>query len=277
MTRPTKRGVRTISSTSYIHASLTLEATLVFPFFIMALLSVMSFISILGLQTSLQIRLEETARQLNTISYISMDISDTDISSEFLTIAGIRQFFLSEEIRELCDHNYIKNGYQGIQFNHTKINAQSDIVDLSITYTIELPFIPRDLVTFHFTQNTSFKLFTGIQNFNADKNNFSTVYITPNGTVYHTQKYCTYLRKYTDIILESSLRNYESKTGKNLSPCSYCRKYYDTESDSTIYISKSGDSYHYTSECYHLNLIIYAFNQEDISEIYTPCQRCASN
>lgn len=274
--RPMKKDVRTTLSISCVTGSLTLETALIFPFFLLTLMSVISFISILGLQTSLQMRLEETARKISSLSYISSDVSDAAASASLLTIAGIRQLYYSEDIENLCEHSYLQNGYNDIHFEHTNLDTENAAIDLIITYTVVIPFIPDNLVQFDFIQNTSLKLFNGIETFYTDTDEKETVYITPKGTVYHTQKYCPYLRKYTDIILESALDTYEQKTGKHYYPCSYCSKYYKPENDSTIYISRTGNSYHYTCECYHLNSTVYEFNINDIPDSYTPCQRCSA-
>ena len=67
--RPIHCNEETISDASCTTASLTIEATLVFPFFILVFLTIIYWLNIFSIQTGLQIQLEESARKYNTTAY----------------------------------------------------------------------------------------------------------------------------------------------------------------------------------------------------------------
>ena len=84
--RPIHCNEETISDASCTTASLTIEATLVFPFFILVFLTIIYWLNIFSIQTGLQIQLEESARKYNTTAYISEDSLETASISPVLMI-----------------------------------------------------------------------------------------------------------------------------------------------------------------------------------------------
>ena len=139
-TRPVQSKERTILNASSAKASLTVEAALVLPFFVLALLSVIYLINIMALYTTLQIQLEETARKLNSSAYIYSDLETPLPDSNIISSEIIRSLFMSQDIKKLCHISHIKNGYNGISFYHSKIE-KGDTADIVITYYISIPFL----------------------------------------------------------------------------------------------------------------------------------------
>lgn len=275
VTRSIGCSVGTILNTSCVKASLTIEAALVLPFFIFVFLSLIYFINIMGLHTSFQIRLEETARKINSFAYICEDSGTSISNSDFLSSAIIRNLFLSDNIKDLCNIVHIKDGEKGIYFNHTKVDLSDQSVDIIITYDIDIPFIPGKQIYIPFVQRCRFKLFNGNSDADSTVNTSTIVYVTAHGTVYHTNKYCTYLIKYADIINKNNLLEYENTTGRNFTLCSACSKIPQADNNCIIYISKTGTVYHYSRDCYYLTSHIFEYNLKDVKEHLNLCSRCS--
>lgn len=267
-TRPYS-SVGTISDVSCPEGSLTLEASLTLPFFILIMLSVIYFINLISLQTTLQIRLEECARNLNSISCVS---DATPLSALFT-----RSLFFTPELEIFCDNACIQNGHNGISFFHTQIDSKTGICDLRITYHAFIPFIPGNIIQLPLTQRCRFKLFTGNQTGHGLTAAPQTVYITSHASVYHTNKYCSYLIKYTDIITQDALPLYEQQTNRHFTLCNACRNLLISKTNPVIYISNTGSTYHYSRDCYYLTSDIFEYNYEDIKNLYPPCSRCSQN
>lgn len=278
---PTTRSigcrVGTILNASCSKAMLTIEAALVLPFFIITFLSLVYFIHILGFQSSLQIRLEETARKLNTFAYISEDSGTTLSESDIFSFEIIRNIFFSEDIKSLCNSVLIKNGKNGISFYHTKIDNTDKTADIMITYDISIPFIPGNIIQIPFVQRCKFKLFTGNPETASIRSNSTIVYMTAHGAVYHTNKYCSYLIKYTDVLSKNELSGYEKTVGRNFELCRACAKIVLKDSNPIIYISKTGTVYHYSRDCYYLTSHIFEYNLKDIKDHFPLCSRCSSH
>lgn len=274
VTRLTHSRERTILNASSAKASLTVEAALVLPFFVLALLSLIYLINIMALHATLQIRLEETARKINASAYIYSDLEIELLDSDILSSQAIRSLFMSQDIKKLCRIMHIKNGENGISFSHSRIDG-SDFADLIITYHVSIPFISKLNLQIPFAQRCKFKLFTGNHDVYYTNSKTSIVYMTAHGMVYHTNKYCSYLIKYADILEKNSLSDYETASNRKFSLCSACEKNFSAKDTSVIYISKTGTVYHYSRDCYYLTSHIYECNLKDIEKEYPLCSRCS--
>lgn len=269
---PIDSNVRTILNfslkTKQSKGSFTIEAAIVLPFYFFVYITFLSFFQILGFQSAIQMRLEETSREINSIAYA------TTISDNVFLPQLFQSNFWTSELRFLCENSNIRGGTSGISFRYTNFDTENQSVDIVINYTIDIPFIPGNLISFPFAQHCSFKLFTGNRVEDRTDKNDPIVYITANGTVYHTNKYCTYLCKYADVIDLSSLPEYEKKKNRSYQLCNTCRKIYGSLEDTLIYISNTGESYHYSRDCYYLTSHIFEYRLSDVSQQYNLCSRC---
>lgn len=273
-TRPVQSKERTILNASSAKASLTVEAALVLPFFVLAFLSVIYLINIMALYTTLQIQLEETARKLNSSAYIYSDLETPLPDSNIISSEIIRSLFMSQDIKKLCHISHIKNGYNGISFYHSKIE-KGDTADIVITYYISIPFLSELNLHIPIAQRCHFKLFTGNHDMRYNASENPIVYMTAYGRVYHTNKYCSYLIKYAQILDKDSISEYETKSHQKFSLCNACEKTFSAQNTSVIYISKTGSVYHYSRDCYYLTSHIYECYFKDIQEHYPICTRCS--
>lgn len=277
-------------------ASLTTETAVVLPLFLFLFFSLTSFFQILGMQLTFQIQLEETARKINSFSYLISNTGTLNQSSEknsetaelskniadnkhsqFLTnifsSVLLKQLFLTNDIRKLCD-SMLVNGSNGLSFSKSNYDTQNQTLDILITYYVDIPFLPDKLSFFHFVQRCHFKLWNGLPE-NTNKNlNQKIVYVTKDSSVYHTQKYCSYLIRYANVIPFSELHPYEASVQKNLTSCPVCCKYAAQTSTSLVYIAKTGTVYHLSRDCYYLTSHIYEFDFNSIPESYRLCSRC---
>ena len=259
---------RTISHISLRKASLTLEAALALPLFLMACLSIIYLMHILTFQTSIQMQMQKYAHQINTHAYIVQN-SNTPISAPY-----VQYICNSGELKKLFHHVYTRHGNVSYSLAKTAVDKQKDICNIVITYNIVIPFLPDNILTIPMIQNCQFKLFTGDPEQKNGSVSSKKVYLTAMGSVYHTNKYCTYLRKYSDLISKNSLQEYEKQSGKKLHLCRSCKKLTITEQNPVLYISSTGNAYHYSRDCYYLTSHIYEYKYEDVKEIYPLCSRC---
>lgn len=258
--------IRTILST-FRSASLTLEASLSFTFYLLVCISLSFFISIIGIQQTFQMQLEETSRKLNNTAYISLD---TSTDSWLFSPQAIRQIFVTDEIRDICSHLHITGGAMGLSFSNSSTDMQNQTCDIILSYEVEIPFLPDSHFKVPMTQHCRFKLFTGAATTSP------VAYITANASVYHTDRYCSYLLKYTDVISAFSLPEYEKRTGITYSLCHICSAA-NKKDTSTLYICANGRVYHYSRECYHLTCDIYEIPLSQARTYYPLCSRCKNN
>lgn len=82
------------------------------------------------------------------------------------------------------------------------------------------------------------------------------VYITPEGTVYHKSRDCTYLRLSVRQIAYANLKDERNQSGGRYSPCEYCIR--GDLKGGTVYITSYGGSYHSSAGCQGLKRTVMA-------------------
>lgn len=274
-TKGLQLGIRTILNTLSLFkkvttcASLTLEASISFLLYLILCLTLSSFLMVIGIEQTFHIQLLETARKLNSTAYILQDQAPTP--SSLFSASDIRQVFLTDEIRDICALPYLSGGAMGLSFYQSKTDTKNQTCDIILTYKFKFPFFSEKLYTLPILQRCKFKLFTGDW---RDKE--ETVYITANASVYHTDRFCSYLVKYSDTISPDALSDYENTTGVTYTLCKICSTRKDTP-DGSLYICQTGNVYHTYQDCYYLNCHIFEISKEEAEKTYPLCSRCVKN
>lgn len=98
------------------------------------------------------------------------------------------------------------------------------------------------------------------------------VYITPEGTVYHKNRDCTYLRLSIRQISLGSLEGERNLSGGKYASCEYCIR--RGEAGGTVYITVYGNSYHNNVNCQGLKRTILALPWSQ-AEGRPCCSRCS--
>ena len=272
---------------SKLNGSLTIEASIAFPIFILASFAVISIISIIYLQLSMQLALEETIRQTSKTAYISSlflsldEVSQNTISNEdpsiaenltasIISSAHLKNQFINEENKKMINHPLIINGENGVSFLSTSIDLEEGIADVVITYKTKLPFIPESFFSFNLSNRCYIHLYTGKELSKKQTAVDTYVYFTSHGSVFHFNRYCQYLLDYTEAI------RYKNLNGL-LSSCKKCV-------DETIDYLSSTNPIVYTTErnyCYHISLNcptftgnVFRISYSSLKEDDQLCQKC---
>ncbi len=273
---------------THLTGSITIEASLILPIFIFALMSIMYFFNILYIHTTLQIQLENISRLINASTCITT-AADVNINSEensllekvIIDASGtiaINSLFLTDEIKAFADNSLIIDGHKGLSFLGSDVTNTSFPLNIVLSYRIRMPFISEDIFAFNIKQNCYFKPFTGKRLSDNTPLDERYVYVTTTGESFHENKYCTYLERCTYIKnLGFLLKDYP-----NISACSLCTKdsplfsytFNSSPTSTFVYIGKEYDVYHYFEYCPHLEHSVTRMTYEDASQDYSPCSRC---
>ena len=276
-----------LKNNSNLRGSLTIEAAVGFPIFIIVIYAVISFISAMYIQLSMQIALEETVRATNKTAYIasiysqldkeekdSLDNSSPSMGETFgtslLSASYLHNSFINEDNKKLLNSPLIKNGEKGISFLSSSIDLDSGIADIIINYQINLPFIPENFFHLNMTNRCYIHLYTGKELAKKQTPVDVYVYYTSYGKVFHFNRYCQYLLNYTEAIRYS-------KRDFLLNSCMQCvSKTSDllTKEDPIIYITKSNYCYHLSLNCPSFTGNIFRIKHSSLKEDDKFCEKC---
>ena len=284
----TSNSLERTSLSVHLSGIITVEASVILPIYIFVIATLLYLFNILYIETIFQERLSEIARDISSSYYAVTALSElsdedkskadffqsslpSDLPSSIINTYYINSIFFNDRILELTNSNYIINNRNGISFIGTSFDSVTNELLIKMSYKINIPFLPS-LIELPITQYCKINLYTGKHITDSQSPNDTYVYICISGNVYHTNKYCSYLLKYTSVLPSDSPALLE------LLPCLQCRsQHLDHYSLKYVYLTDSGDCYHYSLDCSTFTRGIYKVKYEDISDTYHICTRCEEN
>lgn len=260
----TKKSKRASFSASE-KGAMTLEASLVLPLFLIALLMLVSAGEILMIHGQVGHGLEEAACQKAANEYV---ISKKKKTENIVENGTAKAVFLASVNKKFLDKSSLAGGSAGILITGaTALNSKGEYV-LTARYCIQkrMPFLSGFTGTF--TQKIRQKAMTGYVP-DGDERNEGIVYITPHESVYHTDLNCTHLA--LDISVDEHVEKYlQGET--SYQECEKCTKYHQGDIF-CLYIAKEGDAYHTDLTCSGLKRTVKQVDKSTLKGV-KPCQRC---
>lgn len=107
----------------------------------------------------------------------------------------------------------------------------------------------------------------------SDKKTEVMVYMTPEGTVYHRNRDCTYLQLTIHAISPERLEESRNLSGGKYASCEFCIKNHAVPD--VVYITDYGTSYHRSEECQGLKRTVMAVPLSEVNGLKS-CSRCSS-
>lgn len=262
---------------------ITLEAAIAIPTFIFFLTTLISVINAIYIQLTLQIQLEETSRTISQnmynyyTEYLIEDKADNkdniynDIALDILSLGVIQNNFLDNDMKIFLDNSSVHKGSKGINFLSSNIDFDKGLLDLIITYSIKIPFVPRNIATINLSNRCYLHLYIGEELSKKQNPQDNYVYCTMYGQVYHTNKYCQYLLNY------SRLTTFSNVDSTIYQPCLNC---VDMDLDQlkannpVVYITDSGYAYHTSLDCSSFTGSIYKVLYSSLPKNKKICTQC---
>lgn len=241
-----------------LRASLTVEAALVLPVFLFAMILLSYLAMLVKCQDEVQWALTRVAREAS---------AECGVNKNKLLANCI---YYQKKL-----NSYMGEGGQSVSLAGSVILGKNDEIDLVASYQVKLPFRLIQIHTCRFRQRVHTRAFTGVERREGDgASKEDIVYITETGRVYHFKQDCTYLRlsisqmKYEDI---SGLRN---ESGGKYKACERCVKNKQTAANTAVWITNYGDRYHTSRSCSGIKRTIKEIQRSKVGK-RTPCSKCA--
>ena len=274
--------------------SLTVEAALVFPIFIFAIIGFLSLFQIMLIQGRVQWALMETSLEASRYAYVYQDVmgeEQPEKEKTKQTYQNVLGHMGDGVFYEQCFKKYMKDGNEwlynqdfltgGFSFVQSKFLQDGKNVDVIVSYQVKLPIQILKGKTYTFVQRSRVHGFIGTTAFgkgkdNTDKSKDSIVYITDTGTVYHKTQNCTHLNLSISNVNFSEVPDLRNENGGKYKACEKCVKTISISKNETVYIAKEGDRYHNNRNCSGLKRSTRAVQLSEAGN-RRPCSRCGVN
>lgn len=241
-------------------ASITVEAAFALPLFLFFMMQVMSAVSMIGMQSRFSAALHQTGNQLAFAGYVRDKTEDAlpgGIALAVLSRGYAENQVLQSVGREYLNNSCVKDGAAGVSFYGTNIMQGSDIIEICLSYRVNPIFPITGFQGFQMTQSYYGRAWTGydVESVFGDlAEEDPMVYITETGTVYHTNRNCTYLNPSVQSVEAKDLDEYRNQSGGKYYACERCGI---RNPGGIVYITGQGSSYHCMFSCSGLKRTIY--------------------
>ena len=233
--------------------SLTVEAALVLPAFMITLLTLASVL--LMYLTAMRMQ----ALLFTTASDMAMHIP----LGESYTVSSVRDGFTKSLTDE--DVRFIDGGRDGIEVSgqvddpeYIRLFVACDLVPLAGTGFFSIPFERSCIV----------HCMCGYENgFFPEE---TIVYITEDSRVYHRNRNCSHIMLSIRETTSGEVTSLRNNSGGKYKPCESC---HSSLSDERLYITTDGDRYHNSITCSGLKRTVRAVRLSEVGD-RRPCSRC---
>lgn len=258
-----------------ISGSLTIEASLALPIFIFFSVCIVHFLLLISLQGEIQVRLEETARDMGKNLYITSDSETAALAAA--NPLTVRAGILNDELSQRIDNSCIRGGASGLSTFLTSYDYEIGILDIVVTYTYDFPYLPEGIGAVSFMQRCRSRAWIGRElsegkggESKEDETEHKTVYITPTGSAYHTSTSCPYLDLSIHSVDTSLLDSSRNASGGKYGKCSCA-----LEGASSYYVTDYGILYHSDLSCSNLKRTVQAVDITEVGGRHL-CSKCAA-
>ncbi len=253
-----KRVSSFISSKSY-KASMTVEAALVMPIFLFAVLSLLSIFQIMKIKSCMDVAVMEAGNEYCVKQY---GANSADL---------IMPVSVQKNINDFLEKNLSKSEKerlgQKILVTDISYGEEKNIVSFRVDYEVSTDFGLPGL--------DNVKLFTSYYGhkwcgYVSKEEKGRMVFISNTQEVYHLNKNCSYLNVTVQKVPYSNLTYYRNGNGSKYVSCDFCNK---LAYGGSVYITPEGRNYHNTETCIGLTRHIYTVLLSSVKN-KKPCSGC---
>lgn len=290
-----------------LRASSTVEAALVIPLFIYAVMAVMYFIQVMAVRSHVNDALYITLKKSAGYAYIYENFNeyagqkaiedgiadDSTIDSagggikKGMVVETIRRMFIKELGKDYAKNNNIENGDAGFIFISSRVLQGNSVIDIKVSYYIKNPFDIFGNTRIKIADRKRINAWLGedMDGYKkADGMSEEYVYITAGGEVYHTDSKCTHLLRYIKKCDKGDIEEIRNNSGSKYYECKMCKKNTDDqETDdqetgdtktNSVYYTEYGTCFHSNSMCTELRRNIQKVKKSDIEDRKL-CEKCS--
>lgn len=262
-------------------ASMTLEAAMVLPLFLFAILNLLAAVNDIALHVRMQTAMHQTGLTLARYAYAYERISQGfPLPESALADVAFSQTYVKEKVENAVGEAYfasmgVHGGAEGVSFLQSEITT-GDTVTLIASYRMDALFLPEQFSSFRMINRVCLRKWTGYDNAaGAEQGDAAQrmVYIAEHGTVYHDSRNCYHLNVTIRQTSGERLAGERNSSGGRYTACELCG---GRRQSGVFYVSEDGTRYHTTAACSGLRRTVRAVPVSEIGS-RTPCHNCGGS
>ncbi len=270
-----KRVFSCLSSGKRVQASMSVEAALVMPLFLFALINLLSVIEIYRVQSNLSVAMHRTAKEMAVYGYEYQELMGEGNAYKLESL-GLTYLFAAKSVKDILGEEYlntspIRNGANGISWLRSQVLEEEDCIDLIATYQVEPMHNLMGFGRFTMCNRMRTRAWTGYSTVAdcVEMELEDLVYVAEYGKVYHLSAYCTHLRLSIQTVDIERIGEYRNQDGREYVECDRCFDEYAV----TFYITDYGELAHCSLSCSSLKR---TYDVVPLSEVGDKalCQKC---
>lgn len=226
-------------------ASITVEASLAVPVFFFAILTFFYMFEVMAIRTSIRSGMHYAGKASAEKAYLISVVTPGQLEQDIVEAVG----------RERLERSIVVGGSSGIHCEGSRMSLKTSILEIKVSYRVELPVPLVVGVSVPMEENMRFKGWSGYERNAFGGENDETVYVTENGVVYHRNYHCTYLDLSIRGVAAESVENLRNESRGKYHACEKCM---GGRIPASVYITDYGDRYHSTLACSGLKRTVYA-------------------
>lgn len=231
-----------------MRASMTTEAAMVLPLFIFCVINLLFGIQVVETSSRVTAALHETGNEICSYGYAI----DEGIGESFGTgIASIvyAQNSISKHLGEVTNkRGGIAGGVNGISYVGSSVMSGNGIVNIKASYSLKFP-VNMGIKTYRLGTSYYGHAWNGYDvniNMYSNTDEDPIVYITPSGSVYHTNIHCSHLNPSIRSAQMEEVDSLRNKDGAKYYSCELCGTDLDC---GTVFLTDYGTRYHSDVSC----------------------------
>ena len=255
--------------------SMTLEAAVVLPIFLSAMLVILQFARVMQVSSALLVGMQGTAKEMAAYAYIrELGVSVRDNVPAELLSGGLSAAFARSQIQN-------KSGFcpDFGRFSLVQSDLINDeIVDLAVSYYPNKDTVLVPAPEMRAVLRARVRAWTGRTGSGGDAepgedgtddSEHQMVYVTTTGKVYHKNLNCTYIRLSIQSISREDVDAHRNASGGKYHACERC----GSGIGSMVYITAYGDKYHGSLNCSGLKRNVQEISIEELDG-WRACSKC---
>lgn len=242
--------------------SFSIEAALVIPLFLAAVLSFMIFFPAGIAEVRLKSAMENVGSRLGSYYLAVEELEDAEadggdpgfLESALSAAVGsvlwspvaetlVKGMVLQELGETWAGDSLVKDGAEGISFFGSRYDKAQESIVLKASYRIRTPFSGILELSMPVSVQTSHRVWSGKEMEGDEEEEM--VYVTRTGKVYHDSLSCTHLKLSVRDVPLSQVDKLRSEDGSKYYPCELC----GNRKGTTVFITNYGNRYHVSRNC----------------------------